>query len=145
MRRRGHDEPPVNSGTVPPSTSELVLVVSDPDAPGGTFVHLTRYELSPRGQRSLNHGGREGRNSAGKVGWTPPCPPKGDGRHVRSPGVLPKDVVNAVDGPHELDAASEQLVAATRIRRQAARVSGNGCPAAASLALRFRLASNRLL
>jgi hypothetical protein len=36
------EEPPVQAGTVPPSARELVLVVSDPDAPGGTYVHVTR-------------------------------------------------------------------------------------------------------
>jgi Raf kinase inhibitor-like YbhB/YbcL family protein len=75
------DEPRVQAGTVPASTRELMLVVSDPDAPGGTFVHLTRYDISPRGDGSVDHGGREGRNSAGEIGWTPPCPPEGDGRH----------------------------------------------------------------
>ncbi len=75
------DEPVVRAGTVPPSTSELVLVVSDPDAPGGTFVHVTRYDLSPRGDGAVNEGGTEGRNSAGKIGWTPPCPPEGDEAH----------------------------------------------------------------
>jgi Raf kinase inhibitor-like YbhB/YbcL family protein len=75
------DEPPVQAGTVPPSTRELVLVVSDPDAPGGTYVHVTRYGISPRGDGSVDHGGREGRNSAGRVGWTAPCPPKGDDPH----------------------------------------------------------------
>jgi len=75
------DEPEVQAGTVPPSTSELVLVVSDPDAPGGTYVHVTRYGLSPRGDGSVDHGGSEGRNSAGKIGWAPPCPPEGDDRH----------------------------------------------------------------
>ena len=75
------EEPAVQAGTVPASTSELVLVVSDPDAPGGTYVHLTRYGLSPRGDGSVDHGGREGRNSAGKSGWTPPCPPEGDDPH----------------------------------------------------------------
>jgi Raf kinase inhibitor-like YbhB/YbcL family protein len=75
------DEPPVKAGTVPPSTSEFVLVVSDADAPGGSFVHLTRYGISPRGDGSVDHGGREGRNSADKIGWTPPCPPKGDPAH----------------------------------------------------------------
>ena len=75
------DEPEVRAGTVPPSTSELVLIVSDPDAPGGTFVHVTRYGISPRGDGSVDQGGSEGRNSAGKIGWAPPCPPKGDGRH----------------------------------------------------------------
>ena len=58
-----------------------MLVVSDPDAPGGTYVHVTRYGLSPRGDGSVDHGGSEGRNSAGKVGWTPPCPPTGDDAH----------------------------------------------------------------
>jgi len=75
------EEPAVQAGTVPASTSELVLIVSDPDAPGGTYVHLTRYGLSPRGDGSVDHGGREGRNSAGKSGWTPPCPPEGDDPH----------------------------------------------------------------
>jgi Raf kinase inhibitor-like YbhB/YbcL family protein len=73
------EEPPVQAGTVPPSTHELVLVVSDPDAPGGTYVHVTRYGLSPRGP--VNEGGDTGRNSAGDAGWTPPCPPEGDDAH----------------------------------------------------------------
>ena len=75
------DEPPVEAGTVPASTSELVLVVSDPDAPGGTYVHVTRYGLSPRGDGAVDNGGHEGRNSAGEIGWTAPCPPKGDDAH----------------------------------------------------------------
>ena len=74
------EEPRVQAGTVPAGTSELVLVVSDPDAPGGTYVHLTRYGLSPRGDGSVDHGGHEGRNSAGEIGWTAPCPPKGTAR-----------------------------------------------------------------
>jgi phosphatidylethanolamine-binding protein (PEBP) family uncharacterized protein len=74
-------------------------------------VHLTRYGISPRGQGSLNQGGREGRNSAGKVGWTPPCPPKGDDAHRyiwsvyalrdRSgleAGAKPSEVVDTLDG-----------------------------------------------
>ena len=75
------EEPRVQAGTVPAGTSELVLVVSDPDAPGGTYVHLTRYGLSPRGDGSVDRGGHEGRNSAGEIGWTAPCPPEGDGAH----------------------------------------------------------------
>ena len=104
------DEPPVKAGTVPAGTQELVLIVSDPDAPGGTFVHLTRYGLSPRGDGSVDHGGVEGRNSAGSIGWTPPCPPKGDKAHryvwsvyaLRDPsnlkrGAKPDEVTAALD------------------------------------------------
>ena len=74
-------EPLVYGGTVPVGTSEIVLVVSDADAPGGTFVHLTRFGIKTRGNGALDKGD-EGTNSAGKIGWTPPCPPKGDGRHT---------------------------------------------------------------
>lgn len=105
------DEPVVRAGSTPPSTRELVLVVADPDAPGGTFVHVTRYGLSPRGDGSVDQGGTEGRNSKGQTGWTPPCPPKGDKPHryvwsvyaLRQPsglrpGAEPADVVHVVSG-----------------------------------------------
>jgi phosphatidylethanolamine-binding protein (PEBP) family uncharacterized protein len=102
------DEPVVRAGGIPPRTREIVVIVSDPDAPKGTFVHLTRYGLSPR-DGAVNAGGEEGRNSAGETGWTPPCPPPGDPPHhyvwtvfaMRDqtglkPGAQPEDVVHAV-------------------------------------------------
>jgi len=72
-------------------------VMSDADAPGGTFVHVTRYGLPSRGSGEVSAGGRTGRNSAGGTGWTPPCPPEGDGPHrygwavyaLREPSDLP--------------------------------------------------------
>jgi phosphatidylethanolamine-binding protein (PEBP) family uncharacterized protein len=36
-----------------------------------------RYGLSPRGDGAVNEGGVEGRNSSGKIGWTP-WPPAGE-------------------------------------------------------------------
>jgi hypothetical protein len=89
------DEPPVKVGGVPRNARELVVIVSDPDAPGGTFVHLTRY------------GEREGTNSAGKTGWTPPCPPSGTHRYIWTayalreptnlkPGASPAEVTAAL-------------------------------------------------
>src|SRR5438094_541652 len=72
--------PPVAWRGVPRGARELVLVVTDPDAPGGRFVHWTAYGIAP-GARAMPRRVREGRNSAGKTGWTPPCPPKGDRPH----------------------------------------------------------------
>jgi Raf kinase inhibitor-like YbhB/YbcL family protein len=109
--RAGEELP--RAPTVPPSTRELVLIVSDPDAPGGTYVHVTRYGLSPRGDGSVDQGGLEGRNSTGENGWTAPCPPKGDDLHryvwsvyaLRDPtgleaGATPAEVTEAVrQGP----------------------------------------------
>ena len=63
---------------------ELVLFVEDTDA---GFTHWTAYGISAAGGSGLApHGefptGTEyGKNSAGKIGWTPPCPPKGDDPH----------------------------------------------------------------
>ena len=64
-------------------THSLALSVKDPDAPGGTFVHWTAWNISPR-SRGLARGQRaplEGRNSAGTRGYTPPCPPSGPAHH----------------------------------------------------------------
>jgi len=64
--------------------TELVLFVDDTDA---DFVHWTAYGipaasgsgLAPDGQ--FPTGTKYGKNSAGKTGWTPPCPPEGDDPH----------------------------------------------------------------
>jgi Raf kinase inhibitor-like YbhB/YbcL family protein len=65
---------------------ELVLVVEDLDAKGG-FLHWAAYGmtaatgsgLAPDGK--FPTGTKYGRNSTGKTGWAPPCPPKGDDAH----------------------------------------------------------------
>ena len=74
--------PPLRWGA-PRGTRSLALSMKDPDAPGGTFVHWTAWNLSPRA-RTLARGQRlplEGRNSAGRRGYTPPCPPSGHAPH----------------------------------------------------------------
>jgi Raf kinase inhibitor-like YbhB/YbcL family protein len=71
---------------LPPGSVELVLVVEDPDAKS-TFTHWTVWRLSARSGAGLAPDGQfpagyvEGKNSAGKTGWTPPCPPEGDDAH----------------------------------------------------------------
>jgi Raf kinase inhibitor-like YbhB/YbcL family protein len=77
--------PPLRWSGVPAAARSLALLVEDPDAPGGTFVHWTLYALKP-GLRALAAGAvaagaRQGANSAGGTGWTPPCPPGGDRPH----------------------------------------------------------------
>jgi len=75
--------PALRFGGVPSGAAELALVVVDPDA--GGFVHWTVFGL-PASTRelassALPEGAREGENSAGKRGWTPPCPPSGTHRY----------------------------------------------------------------
>ena len=66
---------------VPAGARELVLTVEDPDAPGGTFVHWTVFGIRPSAHGLPAAGVREGENSSGGRGWTPPCPPRGDRPH----------------------------------------------------------------
>jgi Raf kinase inhibitor-like YbhB/YbcL family protein len=77
------ERPALRFGGVPPEAVELALLVIDPDA--GGFVHWTVYALAPdvRGLPgdAIPAGAREGQSSTGDPGWTPPCPPRGDGPH----------------------------------------------------------------
>jgi Raf kinase inhibitor-like YbhB/YbcL family protein len=83
----GPDVSPALSWTEPPAgTQGLCLIVDDPDAPAGTWVHWVLYNLpaSTRGlpegvekERERADGSRQGRNDFGKIGYNGPCPPKG--------------------------------------------------------------------
>jgi len=70
----------------PPGTRSLALIMDDPDAPGGTFVHWVLFNLpaSARqlpervpGDDELQGGGLQGRNDFPKIGYGGPCPPRG--------------------------------------------------------------------
>ena len=82
----GEDARPALAWTDPPAgTRAFLLVVEDPDAPGGTFLHYTAWGL-PADLRGLPEEAvapAEGRNDFGTVGWRGPCPPRGsDHRYV---------------------------------------------------------------
>ena len=83
---RGAGKPPAVSWRgVPDGTASLALVVSDPDAPKGPFVHWIVSGLPPvdgdLAEGRLPAGASESDNSAGKRGWYPPCPPSGRHRY----------------------------------------------------------------
>jgi len=74
----------------PAKTASLALIVVDPDAPRGTWVHWVLYNL-PAGTRALPEGlpalgqlpdgALQGRNDFGKIGYGGPCPPPGSPHH----------------------------------------------------------------
>lgn len=83
----GNDLSPALNWTDPPAGARsLVLIVDDPDAPGGVFTHWALYDLPPRTHQLPEgvpgtadpDGGRQGRNDFGKVGYSGPCPPPGN-------------------------------------------------------------------
>jgi Raf kinase inhibitor-like YbhB/YbcL family protein len=76
--------PPLRWSGVPGRARELALLVEDPDAPGGTFVHWTVYGIPPGSKQPMvgpPSGAQQGANSFGRGGWSGPCPPKGDKPH----------------------------------------------------------------
>jgi Raf kinase inhibitor-like YbhB/YbcL family protein len=77
--------PPLAWEGVPSGAAALALVMEDPDAPGGTFVHWTLFDVPPQvgGLREgeVPKGARQGENSFGKARYGGPCPPEGDEPH----------------------------------------------------------------
>jgi Raf kinase inhibitor-like YbhB/YbcL family protein len=69
----------------PARAHEVAVLVTDPDAPGGTFVHWSVFGIDPTVRSlpagRLPRGAAVGRNGFGDAGWGAPCPPKGGGRH----------------------------------------------------------------
>jgi Raf kinase inhibitor-like YbhB/YbcL family protein len=83
----GENVSPALTWTQPPAgTRSLALIVDDPDAPAGTWVHWVVYDLLaslrrlpegvPRTER-LRDGGQQGSNDFRKTGYGGPCPPPG--------------------------------------------------------------------
>ncbi len=74
----------------PPDTAAFALIVNDPDAPVGDWVHWVLYDLPPETRALpqgipptgvLGSGAKQGLNDFKRLGYGGPCPPRGDGPH----------------------------------------------------------------
>jgi Raf kinase inhibitor-like YbhB/YbcL family protein len=106
--------PPLHWTGVPGEAQSVALVVSDPDAPGGTFLHRVAYDL-PGGDVELRDGrlppgAQEAQNSAGRSGWSPPCPPSGTHHYLFTVYAL-RGHVAGVSNAEVLDAIARQAIA----------------------------------
>jgi Raf kinase inhibitor-like YbhB/YbcL family protein len=72
---------PLHWTGVPAGAKELVLVMRDPDAPGGPFVHWALAGIPPSATGVPAGGVIPGRNSFGSLSYRGPCPPPGDKPH----------------------------------------------------------------
>jgi Raf kinase inhibitor-like YbhB/YbcL family protein len=82
--------PPLSWSDPPEKTQSFALIMDDPDAPLGTWVHWVIYNLpaTARGlgegvppDADLPDGSRQGRNSWRRIGYGGPCPPSGTHRY----------------------------------------------------------------
>jgi len=104
--------PPLAWSGVAGDATGLALVVDDPDAPRGTYVHWVLFHLDPElaglDEGRLPPGARQGRTSAGEAGYTGPCPPGGPAHHYRFTLYALSRQLDLSDGAR-LDAALEAI------------------------------------
>jgi Raf kinase inhibitor-like YbhB/YbcL family protein len=91
--------PPLAWSGVPSGARSVALVVDDPDAPSGTFIHWVVYNIDPAQSAiaagEVPQGASEAMNGGGGVGYTGPCPPSGTHHYrfsvyvLRSPLTVP--------------------------------------------------------
>lgn len=99
--------------------ASYVLIVDNPDAPGGTFTHWVIYDIPPAvtdlpenvpREGALQNGACQSINDAGSYGYVGPCPPPGRPHRYRfhlyglgkkldlPPGAKKDEVLRAMKG-----------------------------------------------
>jgi len=82
--------PPLKWESVPAQTKSFALIVDDPDAPAGTWVHWVIFNIPPTADElaesvstksSLPSGALQGKNDFRDSGYGGPCPPGGTHRY----------------------------------------------------------------
>ncbi len=77
--------PPLVIENVQPGTKSLALIVDDPDAPMGTWVHWVSWNISPDikeiKENDTPRGAVAGLNDFKKKSYGGPCPPSGTHRY----------------------------------------------------------------
>jgi Raf kinase inhibitor-like YbhB/YbcL family protein len=77
--------PPLNIMNLPQAAKSLALIMHDPDAPAGDYLHWIMWDILPSTQaisvNSVPVGAVQGPNGSHENQYTGPCPPKGSGTH----------------------------------------------------------------
>ena len=111
---KGKNISPALAWTEPPAgTQSLALIMDDPDAPGGMWVHWVLFNISASTrnlQEDLPASGMSvGKNSWGDIRYGGPCPPSGTHRYFfklyaldttinLSPGATKEQVLKEMEG-----------------------------------------------
>jgi Raf kinase inhibitor-like YbhB/YbcL family protein len=79
--------PPLRWSVASTGVAAQALIIDDPDAPGGAYVHWVLFNIDATANEMLEgvippHT-EQAQNTAGKTGYYPPCPPKGEQHRYR--------------------------------------------------------------
>ena len=88
---------------IPKEAKTLALIVDDPDAPSGDFVHWVVYDIAITSRIEEDSiPGKQGANSAGNQNYVSPCPPTGVHRYFFKIYALDK-MLNLDNGLSKID------------------------------------------
>jgi Raf kinase inhibitor-like YbhB/YbcL family protein len=74
--------PELRIGNLPKDTKSLAVIMDDPDAPHGTYVHWVVWNIPPTEVIEKNTVlGSVGKNSKHETRYYGPCPPQGSSHH----------------------------------------------------------------
>lgn len=111
--------PPFNIGDVPSRAKSLAIVLRDPDAVEGIFIHWIIFNIDPKTDEiqmgTVPHGAVQGQTTDKKDHYVGPCPPSGTHRYIFTlyaldekldlPAGVQIDEFNAAINGHVIDKA----------------------------------------
>ena len=108
---QGEDiNPALEIKNIPKGTNSLALIVDDPDAPMGTWVHWVVFDIPVVDKiKEDSVPGKQGVNDSGKRNYGGPCPPSGTHRYFfkiyafdsklnLNEGISKEDMEDAMEG-----------------------------------------------
>lgn len=113
--------PPLDIAGIPEDAVSLALIMHDPDAPTGDFLHWSIWNLHADivslGENELPEGAVQGSNDFGKKSYGGPCPPSGTHRYIFELYALDSllDLPAGTDGETVLDTIHDHELAVTTL------------------------------
>jgi Raf kinase inhibitor-like YbhB/YbcL family protein len=110
---QGNDiNPPLVIEDIPEGAKSLVLIVDDPDAPGGTWVHWVLFNIPVTGKIEEDSiVGKQGLNDFGRKDYGGPCPPSGTHRYFFKIYALESELDLSEDaGKQDVERAMEEHI-----------------------------------
>ena len=99
---------------VPSETKSFVFSVTDPDAPGGTWIHWLVHDI-PKDVRKIERGGlpkgaKQVENDFGMKEYGGPCPPSGTHRYTFTVYALDTEHLEGVNKRNFFDKVEEHTL-----------------------------------